>query len=154
MSACSASCLSCTAMLVGSKRGNAAACSLLRCRCECGQPGNMAAAVTVGPLHQARPCSSVHHAAHAGHGTLQIPAGPPGCVSLPARALLHGAGMPAQVFGRCTRRGLGGQAFGGPLLPVCVSVCGCMHVVGLSASSRNTEGLYVRALLPECSMGR
>ena len=86
------------------------------CRCECGQPCNMATAGTVGPLHQAGPCSGVHPAAHAGHGTLQVPAGPPCCPGLPARDLLCGVGMLAQVSGGCTRWGLGGQACGRPLL--------------------------------------
>ena len=90
----------------------------------------MAAAVTVGPLHQARACSGFHHAAHAGHGALQVPVGPACCVGLPAGDLLCGAGMPAQISGGCTRRGLGGQAFGRPLLPVCVCVYvrACMYL--------------------------
>lgn len=86
-------------------------------RRECGQPCNMAAAAAVGPLHQAGTCSGVHPAAHAGHGTLQVSTGPACRPGLPAGDLLHGAGLPAQVSGGCTRWGLGGQACGAaPLL--------------------------------------
>ena len=83
----------------------------------------MASAGTVGPLHQAGPCSGVHHAAHAGHGTLQVSAGPPRCAGLPARDLLCGAGMPAQVSGGCTTGRLGGQACGMPLLLLLLLKC-------------------------------
>lgn len=68
-------------------------------RCECGQPCNMAAAAAVGPLCQTGAGSRLHHAAHAGHGTLQVSAGPAWCPGLPASHLLRGAGLPAQIPG-------------------------------------------------------
>ena len=98
-------CLWCSCIIHPSLRAQNEACktSEFCCnwapRCECGQPCNLATAAAVGPLCQAGACSHLHHAAHAGHGTLQVPAGPAWHLGLAPGRLLHCAGLLAQVPG-------------------------------------------------------